>query len=150
MLVGKVSVEDTQVQWRPRPWKKTRDEGTNIAWSPGSRYLAAAAPADIQQVLYIWDAAQGYQLLKPGLDLTAISGQLSCVAWSPVKQFLLAAGSSSGKIYLWNIQASGASLARTLPGITGRVTALNWSHDGRWLAASYDDNLDSILVWRLG
>ncbi|MBA2679474.1 MAG: hypothetical protein H0U76_13890, partial [Ktedonobacteraceae bacterium] len=91
-----------------------------------------------------------YQPLKPELNLTTISGQLSCVAWSPAKRFLLAAGSSSGKVYLWNIQASGASLTRTFPGITGRVTALNWSHDGRWLAASYDDNLDSILVWRLG
>lgn len=150
VLVGKVSVADTQVQWQPRPLMKTRDDVTNIAWSPDGRYLAAAAPAAIQQILYIWDATQDYQPLKPEVDLTAISGQLSCVAWSPAKQFLLAAGSSSGKVYLWNIQVSGASLVRTLPGITGRVTALNWSHDGRWLAASYDDNLDSILVWRLG
>ncbi len=150
VLVGKMSLAGTQVQWQPEPLMRTRDEVTNIAWSPGSRYLAAAAPADIEQVLYIWDATQGYQPLKPELDLTAISGRLSCVAWSPTKQFLLAAAGSSGKIYLWNIQPNGASLARTLPGITGRVTALDWSHDGRWLAASYDDNLDSVLVWRLG
>ncbi len=150
VLVGKVSMLGTQVQWQPEPFIETRDEVTNIAWSPASRYLAAAAPADIKQILYIWDATQNYQPLKPELDLTAISGRLSCVAWSPVKQFLLAAGSSSGKIYLWNIQATAASLVRTLPGIVGRVTALNWSRDGRWLAASYDDNLDSVLVWRMG
>ncbi len=150
VLVGKVSIADMQVQWQPNPLMKTRDEVKSIAWSPGGHYLAAAAPADIGQILNVWDATQHYQPLKPGPDLTNISERLNCIAWSPTKQFQLAAGSSSGKVYLWTIQATGASRARTLPGIAGRVTALNWSPDGQWLAASYDDNLDSILIWRLG
>jgi serine/threonine protein kinase len=150
VLIGKVSVENAKVQWQPKPLIETRDVVTNLAWSPDSHYLAGAAPADVRQVLYIWDATQDYHQLKPGVDLTSISERLNCVAWSPAKRFLLAAGSSLGKVYLWTIQASGASLTRTLPGIAGRVTALNWSHDGRWLAASYDDNFDSVLVWRLG
>ncbi len=150
VLVGKVSVTGTQVQWQPDPLLPTNHEVTNIAWSPGGHYLAGILPQDIRQILHVWDATQHYQPLKLALSLTNSAESLSCIAWSPTRQFQLAAGSSSGKVYLWNLGASGASLVRTLPGIAGNVTALSWSHDGQRLAASYDDNLDSILIWRLG
>jgi eukaryotic-like serine/threonine-protein kinase len=151
VLVGKLAISDTQVDWHPQPLLQTRADMGIIAWSPDGRYLAGAALSDVKDgVLYIWDATRGYQALNPPLDPTTLSGQINSMAWSAsATRPQIAVGSSSGKIYLWDIKA-GSSPVRVLPGITGSVTSLDWSHDGQWLAASYDDNADSVLIWRVG
>ena len=149
VLVGKVTIAGTQVQWQPYPLLEMNNEITTIAWSAGGHYMAATTDT-VGQALYVWDATRQYQQVKLALDPTTLPGRISCAAWSPVaNQFQFRQRSSGGKVYLWNIGGSPA-LVRTLTGIAGNVTALGWSRDGRWLAASYDDNLDSILVWKMG
>jgi WD40 repeat protein len=151
VLVGKIGVTGTQIHWQLYPLLQTGYYAVaSVAWSPDGRYLAAVTdPSNEKQMLEVWDAMRQFQLLKPALDLTNVSGGLTTIAWSfNSNKYLLAAGGTSGKIYLWNIGVS-AEPVRTLPGIAGHVTALSCSHDGQWLAASYDDNFESILVWKM-
>jgi serine/threonine protein kinase len=157
VLVGKIGVTGTQIHWQPYPLLQMNYmvveslAPVSVAWSPDGRYLATVTdPSNENQRIGVWDATQQYQPLKPALDLT-VSGPLSRIAWSlNAKKYLLAAaGGISGKIYLWDIGAS-TEPVRILPGISGHVTALSWSHDGQWLAASYDDSSESILLWKMG
>ncbi|HEV2660808.1 MAG TPA: hypothetical protein VGU68_09415, partial [Ktedonobacteraceae bacterium] len=61
-----------------------------------------------------------------------------------------ATGNQSGEVYLWQF-ADKSSPLKTLDsnGITEAVTALAWSHDGHWLAASFSDDNASILIWKI-
>lgn len=63
---------------------------------------------------------------------------------------LIAAASKDGSIYLWDINKN-MQPSRTLHNgaVQGKVTAMAWSADGQWLAASYDDINATILVWKL-
>jgi WD40 repeat protein len=157
VLVGMIGVTGTQIHWQPYPLLQMSYEvvesltPVSVAWSPDGRYLATVTSSNNEiQRIGVWDATRQYQPLKPALDLTNVSGSLSRIAWSlNANKYLLAAGGSSGKIYLWNVGVS-AEPVRTLSGISGHVTALSWSHDGQWLAASYDDNSESILLWKMG
>lgn len=156
VLVGKIGVTDSRIHWQPYPLLQMSYEVVEsltpacVAWSPDGRYLATVTdPSNEIQRIGVWDATRQYQLLKTGLDLTNVLESLSTIAWSlNANKYLLAAGGTSGKIYLWNIGAS-TEPARTLPGISGHVTSLSWSQDGQWLAASYDDSSESILVWKM-
>jgi hypothetical protein len=149
VLVGNINITATEVHWQPLPLLQTYDSPVGLAWSPDSRYLAAATPGDLVRTLHVWDATRQYQPLKSALDLSN-RGKPMAVAWSPdAKNPLLAVGSQAGGVYLWNISKSSAPV-RTLSGVAGGVTALGWSHDGQWLAASYDDAAASILIWKIG
>ncbi len=57
---------------------------------------------------------------------------------------------NNGSILVWNT-VEGTEPSRTLDtmGITKPVVAMAWSHDGKWLAASFSDTNASILIWEL-
>jgi len=153
--VGKIDVTDTHIHWQSDSLLQMSYEvveslaPVSVAWSPDGRYLATVtSPSNENQRIGVWDATRQYQPLKPALDLTSV-GPLSTITWSlNANKYLLAAGGTSGKIYLWDIGVS-AEPVRTLSGISGNVTALSWSRDGQWLAASYDDSSESILLWKM-
>jgi WD40 repeat protein len=155
VLVGKIMITGTQAHWQPYPLLQTHpgDVPAMLAWSPDGHYLAAAAPSDISHTLYMWDATQNYKSLPSTPDLSQIDGsRLVAVAWSPTNHSQFAIGTLNGRIYLWNVGSSAPvrTLSASAGGVSGQVTSLGWSHDGRWLAASFDDTSASILVWKIG
>ncbi len=150
VLVGRLTVSGGQLHWQPLPLLQTQYSSVaDLAWSPDSQYLAASLNSSVAE-LNVWDAAHRYQPLKPGLDLTNVGEQIEAIAWSPAaKNPLLATGGANNRLYLWHVGVSTAPV-RQLMGLTNNITSLAWSHDGRWLAASYDDPSTSILLWKPG
>lgn len=133
------------------PMDNSGDEADTVSWSPDGQHLAAISINSIPaSVLNVWNMANGSKM-PTTLNLPDSTTKLQTLAWSPApKSTLLAAGSGGhdGNIYLWDI-ASGNSPTRTLNGPSAPVTALAWSHDGQWIAASYSDNQNSILLWKV-
>ncbi len=122
-----------------------------VTWSPDSRFVVALGDASPTK-FYAWDTQN---LNQPPIifQLPASAAKLLTTAWCPVTgSSLLAAGSQNGNVFLWNVGQSQfpARQLNTPANLQGSpITGLTWSHDGRWLAASYKDNNDTILVWKL-
>ena len=122
-----------------------------VAWSLDGHYVAAVLHSPTANaVVGLWDATRNYQAVLPGLATSSVPSQLKHLAWSPYPSAsLLALGGSDGRVYLWNVK-NGPEPTRILSGgIQGTITSLAWSFDGHWLAASYDDNSTTILLWRV-
>lgn len=150
LLPGTLDTSHNPVTWRQlAPVLPLHDLAIDaLSWSADGQYVAALNSDN--SVVSVWDATRQYQRVLPDLDTSQIAGQLKYLAWSPVAQSpTLALGGTEGLVYLWNVGGS-ATVQRTLPGnITDEITALAWSHDGQWLAASYKDVASSILFWRM-
>ncbi len=122
-----------------------------VAWSPDGRYVAGdlASPSSSGMV-GVWDAERQYQTVLPELDASSVPTSVVAIAWSPVApKPLLALGGEDGQVYLWNVGSSSQPARILTGGIQARITSLAWSSDGHWLAASYDDNSTTILLWRM-
>lgn len=150
LLLGTIDTGRNPVTWRQHPSiLSLHDLAVDaLAWSADGRYIAALNSGN--SAVSVWDATKQYQRVLPDLDTSSIAGDVKYLAWSPTaKSPTLAIGGTEGLVYLWNVGGS-ATAQRTLPGnITNPLTALAWSHDGRWLAASYKDVASSILFWRM-
>ncbi|HVU66544.1 MAG TPA: serine/threonine-protein kinase [Ktedonobacteraceae bacterium] len=124
---------------------------SSVAWSADGRYVAGISvlPTD-NGVVGVWDATQHYQLALPRLAASSVPASVLTMAWSPASSGTwLALGGDDGNVYLWNVGKSPEPARILSHNIQGSVTSLAWSADGRWLAASYDDNLTTILLWRM-
>jgi WD40 repeat protein len=122
-----------------------------IGWSADGRFVAALNDTSVSAgYLGVWDATQNYALAQPSLELSVLASGPSCFAWGPAPQkHLLAISGMNGQVALWNVGGNAAP-QRTFPGsIAGTVTALAWSADGQWLAASYNDAASSIVIWKV-
>jgi serine/threonine protein kinase len=153
MVVGRLNTSGSGAAWQQIGSPLSLDDGDvgEVGWSPDGRYVAAvlSGPTD-NAIVGLWDATRNYQAVLPGLAAASVPAQLKHLAWSPVLSTpLLALGGSDGKVYLWDVK-HGPEPTRILSGsIAGAVTSLAWSFDGHWLAASYDDNSTTILLWRM-
>jgi WD40 repeat protein len=153
LLVGRLSATGGQMSWHQVGQVLTL--GVNsisaTAWSADGRYIAALTSINsLNNLLGIWDATRQYQALSPSQDLLRITGKMTHVVWSPVvHQALLAVGSNSGQVYIWNAQESSAPVRKLSGTLASPLTSLAWSHDGKWLAASYADPAASVLIWRV-
>jgi serine/threonine protein kinase len=148
-LVGPISVSGTQVKWEPDQFKLgSRVEVTQIAWSPDGNFLATLTNnTTIRNAILLWDIKQRSQS-RTAPDLAALQAKPTCIAWSPaVTNPLLAIGSNEGTILLWDSRS--AKMVRTIAALENKVVALAWSRNGQWLAASFNDTSNSILVWRI-
>lgn len=153
VVVGNVNTSGTGAVWQQiaGPLSLGGDDPGEVAWSPGGQYIAAVLyqPSSNGRV-GVWDATRQYQPVLPGLAASSVPAQLAHLAWSPVAHTsLLALGGNDGKVYVWDV-TKGPLPGRVLSGnVQGNITALAWSADGHWLAASYDDNAATILFWRM-
>lgn len=154
MLLGRVDTTGNAPAWQqigsPFTLENNSDVG-EVGWSPDGRYLAAVLASPAQNgIVGLWDSTRQYRAVTPGLTAASVPVQLNHLAWAPgSSRSLLALGGNSGDVYLWDVK-KGSQPARVLSGGTqGNVTSLAWSFDGHWLAASYDDNSTTILLWRI-
>jgi WD40 repeat protein len=151
--VGQVKTTGKQAAWQAlSPLLSLQNNAAaTIGWSADGRFVAALSDTSASAgYLGIWDATQNYALARPALDLSVLASGPSCFAWGPASQkHLLAISGMDGQVALWNVGGN-ATPQRTLPGgIAGTVTALAWSADGQWLAASYNDAASSIVIWKV-
>ncbi len=151
--VGQVRTTGKQTAWQAlSPLLSLQNNvAAIIGWSADGRFVAALNDTSVSaSYLGVWDATQNYALAQPALDLSALASGPACFAWGPASQkHLLAISGMNGQVALWNVGGNAAP-RRTLPGsIAGTVTALAWSADGQWLAASYNDAASSIVIWRV-
>ena len=154
LRVGQLSITGASVKWQQHgPLRSfgmnalaTEVDGT--AWSPLGSAIYAYTNNDLHPLVGAWavnDSQPEPQLF--GDPHSPVN--ITTIARAPASsQPLLAAGNLNGTIYLWNTSAS-TLVARTLQGPKAEVTALGWSHDGQWLAASFADTNDSILIWKM-
>lgn len=109
-----------------------------LSWSWDGKQIAGAGDG----VIAIWDALTGKQLQR--LTSGMMSERIQSVAWSPDDRWL-AAGTYSGRIYLWDMQRN--IPVAILNGHTDVVLGLHWSPDGTLLASASLDG--TVMVWKL-
>jgi len=104
-----------------------------LAWSPDSKMLAGARYHNIK----VWDANTGLLLFI--LDNQSVS--INSVSWSPNGRYL-AAGSSDGRITLWDINYKSVQRIMTQD---GGVRVLSWSPIGDRLAVA---GPGGVSIWQ--
>jgi WD40 repeat protein len=115
---------------------------TDIAFSHSGKLLFTAGE-DNRVKVWTWDAAN-LNLTAEGHELDT-SGLLTYVAISPNDK-LVAAGSSGGRLTVWNVGGTWP-IAANLTGITGDIYGVAFSPDSQTLyAIDSDGNLTSYVV----
>ena len=104
-------------------------------WSPDGKFIGANGVDDAKKepTLQIWDAAS--QRLVFSTDLP--NSRRSAIAWSPGSSRLAFAG-TSGLVASWEMPSGQHPVTFPTQGLTAMQTqwlCLDWSHDGRHLAA---------------
>jgi WD40 repeat protein len=127
-------------------------EMSSVAWSLDGQYVAAISSNNTDNaVVGVWDATKQYQEALPSLAASSVPAQVTAIAWAPASagKSLLALGGSDGRVYLWNVGSSPEPTRILSAGSQNSITALAWSADGHWLATGYNDNLTTILIWKV-
>ncbi len=157
VLVGRLSSAGNATQWQLThslqfQTEEILNDNSGVGWSSDGKSVVALANSASKQGLVYWNVReskpQPHMLLIPDKDSDTQYSALACNPASTNPGF--ATGNQNGEVYLWQF-ADKSSPLKTLDtnGITGIVTALAWSHDGHWLAASFSDANASILIWKI-
>lgn len=152
IAIGKVNLAASMVQWQQTSTlqfeKNSFAQSTGVFWAPDGQNIGTFYQSNVSSI-YLWNWPNKQNTPSKELDTDA---KLITMAWSPTpKNPLIATASADGKVQIWNPN-KGTAPVGTLNGgeITNKkITALAWSADGQWLAAGYDDNDTSILVWKI-
>jgi WD40 repeat protein len=136
-------------------YRKHTDDLTTVAWSPVGTYLASGS---IDKTVQVWEATTGslvqnYQGHKGGIT-TAI--------WSPDGKYI-ASGSADKTVQVWEAATghilyiyNGYNVAEAHQNPTKGVLpdliyAVDWSHNGKWIAAVTQiycgDDCGEVLTW---
>jgi WD40 repeat protein len=111
-----------------------------VAFSPDGKRLATA---EYNEIVKLWDAATGKELLL--LNLKAPPGghnAVNCVAFSP-DGLQVVTGSEDGTVRFWD--ATTGKAGRILRGHGGAIMSLAFRRDGQRLASASTDK--SVKVW---
>jgi WD40 repeat protein len=120
-----------------------------VAWSSNGQWLAGLP--DKSTSIATWDTGKKNQRKDFNLP-TTVNAVLSTVTWEGTPDGKrLAAGANDGHVYIWDYAGDADKPVRILnPGpITGTIYTMAWSKDGKWLAAAYNDNSSTVLVWKV-
>ena len=156
-VVGEVSVSGKAVKWQQRSdilpimQNNFAQEVDSIGWSSSGNFIVGFDQSVGRSIINGWQ----WQQKKPTPSTVIIPDDdpvlttlATCTAPSST---LIAAGSKGGTVYIWDVN-KGIEPVQTLSGekaSNAAVSALEWSADGKWLAASYQDVHASILVWNV-
>jgi WD40 repeat protein len=109
----------------------------SVSFSPNGKLLAANDNQDIK----IWEVESGREISK----LCGHNDKVTCVAFNPHNQRIMASCSYDKNIKVWDIESS--RCLGTLGGHKDAVYTLVFSPDGEILASGSNDN--SIQLWYL-
>ena len=149
--MGQVVGAGNKLQWKMLPDSlQLKDVFTTsvntITWSPDSNKIGALSNGGGGTTIAYW-SKQGSRWQPLGQSHT--DNILTMMAWCPAPgSELVALGAKDGTVQLWQAGNSTQPVRTLTSGtISGEVQTLAWSADGKWLAASYQDTYDTILVW---
>lgn len=152
IVIGQVSIAANAIQWQLRTTlqfdKGSFIEPATVLWDPTGHTIGTFYVSNGSS-LYLWDRQGNKNTPVKELDLDTDT-TVTAMAWCPEpKSPLIATATSDGKVLIWNAN-KGTTPVATLNGgaINQKITALAWSTDGQWIAAGYNDNYTSILVWK--
>ncbi|GCE16305.1 serine/threonine-protein kinase [Dictyobacter kobayashii] len=164
IVLGQVMVSE-QTQWQASAHISVPMNMQCMAWTPdGQNILALYGDSNtnkwslglISRQNAFSSSLQKTVPLSSEINLPTVpggnasSGTYNCLASSSQ---MVAAGTSAGDIYIWKLTGGSLSAAAPLKlktsGIQASVQQLAWSPDGKWLAAGFNDQLSSILIWKL-
>lgn len=150
VIVGQVSLVGNTPQWSPRSvelqFNETFEDPITVIWSPSGKTLISCYSNSVS-TLALWDW-QTNKNKKPDATLN-VTAQATTLAWCPANSNMFAVGTADGRVLIWNINKSQVPVASLTSNINAAVTALEWSVDGQWLAASFKDTSASILIWKI-
>ncbi len=157
VLIGRVSIVGNATKWQLTHSLQIQtdelfNDNVGVGWSADGNSVVALANNPYKQGLVYWNMRenkpQPHALIIPDNDSSTQFTTLACNPVSTNPGF--ATGNQNGEVYLWQF-ADNSSPLKTLDsnGITQTVTALAWSRDGHWLAASFSDDNASILIWKI-
>ena len=113
------------------------DNITTVSWSSNGRFVAAGT---VGGTIHVWDSESDSDV--PSVTLSAHTGAVSALEWTPESQTLITAG-RDGKIKIWASQ--NGTLTNTLERQTSPVTCAALSRDGNVLASVSADG--RIRLW---
>ena len=111
-----------------------------LSWSSNSRYLATASTGGHQ--IIVWDfSGKGPEGTEP-MELRSHTERVESLAYSPEGAWL-ASGGRDGRVVLWRpgraARGAVSDGALDVQQLTGPVSLLRWSKDGRYLAVAQAD-----------
>lgn len=157
-LVGSTELTSTKVLWKPASFnplqlhhgQSSGNAIDQLAWlrdQDGQSLLSITQGKPNILVGWNIDSRDPDTPINVSEDLNNPPNFTAIAACPDTQKYLYAAGTQDGKVYLW--EKAENIPTRILNGgtVNGRIISLAWSHDGAWLAASYDDSDASIAVW---
>lgn len=153
IVVGQIDVTANPPSWQQKAKiSMIPSQNSENIWSANGAYLIGTN-TELSTFIYApWQTGQQvpYKLTVPD----APDGNAATITYLTTNPTSLspgiAGGTFDGSVYLWNFRGSAAPVRKLdTGGVVGRVQAIGWSPDGRWLAASFYDQNTSILVWKL-
>ncbi len=136
-----VRVSDTSTCEEVRAFGGHPGSVCSIAWRPDGHRLATASCLGADQVLGVWDAVTGCEVLK--VQAHRSGPPHACIAWSPDGRRI--ASLHWHQVNMWDV-ATGRQVT-TLLGHTAKLRSLVFSPDGQRLASAGNDEI--IRIWEV-
>jgi WD40 repeat protein len=113
---------------------------SSIDYSANGKYIVCGFSED-NQGIKVWDASTGEEVLNKQHQ-----SDIDVVKFSPNGQ-LIAGGSFNSNIYIWELKTK--ELVKSLSGLAGNVACLDFSPNGKYIAAAGGDYNCTFITWEV-
>jgi len=118
-----------------------------VAWSPNGRFVAGVPLIPGASVMQVFEYVEG----RLKLVATSPSGggsDIIGIGWSPDGQFLATVYANDSTLRVFKFSGSELKLFATAPGLNNPQTTLQWSHDGKYLAAGFGSSVSNAQLFK--